>query len=182
MFGWNWFRGSQEEDFFDFVNVFFVFRNYLPLEQGRALHLKKNLNPLYPRMLCAKFGWNWPSGSGEEDENVKYWPQQWRQKSRFSELVKYSCYPRNQTTFSAATQKMLNFPKTFNKKYNIYLSIWEFTVKKNQNKILSCSFVYIIHKNGLFIKTYYHNYSEIKHECKGFISHCCMYTEIKIIL
>ena len=26
-----------------------------------------NLNPLHPRMLCAKFGWNWPSGSGEED-------------------------------------------------------------------------------------------------------------------
>ncbi len=22
-------------------------------------------------MLCAKFGWNWPSGSGEEVENVK---------------------------------------------------------------------------------------------------------------
>ena len=22
-------------------------------------------------MLCAKFGWNWPSGSGEEEENVK---------------------------------------------------------------------------------------------------------------
>ena len=22
-------------------------------------------------MLCVKFGWNWPSGSGEEDENVK---------------------------------------------------------------------------------------------------------------
>ena len=22
-------------------------------------------------MLCAKFGWNWPSGSGEEDENAK---------------------------------------------------------------------------------------------------------------
>ena len=30
-----------------------------------------NLNPLHPRMFCAKFGWNWPSGSGEEDENVK---------------------------------------------------------------------------------------------------------------
>ena len=30
-----------------------------------------NLNLLHPRMLCAKFGWNWPSGSGEEDENVK---------------------------------------------------------------------------------------------------------------
>ena len=22
-------------------------------------------------MLCAKFGWNWSGGSGEEDENVK---------------------------------------------------------------------------------------------------------------
>ena len=30
-----------------------------------------NLNPLHPRMLCAKFDWNWSSGSGEEDENVK---------------------------------------------------------------------------------------------------------------
>ena len=26
-----------------------------------------NLNPLFPGMLCAKFGWNWLSGSGEED-------------------------------------------------------------------------------------------------------------------
>ena len=26
-----------------------------------------NLNPLHPRMLCAKFGWKWPSGSGDED-------------------------------------------------------------------------------------------------------------------
>ena len=30
-----------------------------------------NLNPLPPMMLCVKFGWNWLSGSGEEDENVK---------------------------------------------------------------------------------------------------------------
>ena len=29
------------------------------------------MNPLHPGILCAKFGWNWPSGSGEEDENVK---------------------------------------------------------------------------------------------------------------
>ena len=34
-----------------------------------------NLNPLHPRMLCAKFGWNWPSSSGEEDENVKIYRQ-----------------------------------------------------------------------------------------------------------
>ena len=26
-----------------------------------------NLNPLHPRILCAKFGWNWLSGSGEKD-------------------------------------------------------------------------------------------------------------------
>ena len=25
------------------------------------------MNPLHPRMLCAKFGWNWPIVSGEED-------------------------------------------------------------------------------------------------------------------
>ena len=23
-------------------------------------------------MLCAKIGWNWPSGSGEDEENVKF--------------------------------------------------------------------------------------------------------------
>ena len=27
----------------------------------------ENLSPLYTRMLCAKIGLNWPSGSGEED-------------------------------------------------------------------------------------------------------------------
>ena len=26
-----------------------------------------NLNPLHPRILCAKFAWNWLSGSEEED-------------------------------------------------------------------------------------------------------------------
>ena len=31
----------------------------------------RHLNPLCPRILCAKFGWNWLSGSWEEDENVK---------------------------------------------------------------------------------------------------------------
>ena len=30
-----------------------------------AFTLRK-LNPLYPKMLCTKFGWNWPSGSGED--------------------------------------------------------------------------------------------------------------------
>jgi hypothetical protein len=32
-------------------------------------------NPLLPRMICAKFGSNWPFGSGEEVENVKVYRQ-----------------------------------------------------------------------------------------------------------
>ena len=40
---------------FNFVNVFSLFRNYLFLEKGGALHLK-NLNTHHPRILCAKFG------------------------------------------------------------------------------------------------------------------------------
>ena len=51
--------------FLNFVNVFSLFRNYLPLEKGGPF-ICSNLNPLQPRMLCAKSGWNWLSGSGEE--------------------------------------------------------------------------------------------------------------------
>ena len=52
--------------FFNFVNVFSLFPSYLPLEKDRAL-IWTNLNPLHPRMHFAKFGCNWPSGSGDED-------------------------------------------------------------------------------------------------------------------
>jgi hypothetical protein len=34
-----------------------------------------NLRPLPPRMICLKSRWNWPSGSGEEVENVKVYRQ-----------------------------------------------------------------------------------------------------------
>ena len=30
------------------------------------------------KMLCDKFGWNWPSGSGDEGENVKSLWQDWQ--------------------------------------------------------------------------------------------------------
>ena len=51
-----------------FNNVFLLFCNYLQLEKGVTHHLKnKILNHLHLSMLCAKFGWKWPSGSGEED-------------------------------------------------------------------------------------------------------------------
>ena len=52
------------------VHVFSLFGNYLPLEKDVAFILT-NLNPNHPRMLCSKCDWNWPSGSWEEDENVK---------------------------------------------------------------------------------------------------------------
>ena len=59
---------SGEEDFLNFVNVFSLFRNYLLLEKEGALHLNKiEWSPLLKDDFCFKFGWNWPSGSGEED-------------------------------------------------------------------------------------------------------------------
>ena len=69
-FGWNWSSGSGEEDFLISSIYFSLFHNYLSLEKGGPF-IWTNLNPLHPRILCAKFGWNWPSGFGEEDENVK---------------------------------------------------------------------------------------------------------------
>ena len=53
-FGWNWPSGSGEEDFFNFINVFSLFHNYmyLPLEEGGALHLNKFESPLPKDALC----------------------------------------------------------------------------------------------------------------------------------
>ena len=50
-----------------------------PSGSGCGPLFEKTLNPLYPSMLCAKFGWNYYSGSGE-DEHVKgFWQCHWRQ-------------------------------------------------------------------------------------------------------
>ena len=58
--------------FLNFVNVFLRFHYYCISPWKRAWpFIWKSLNPLQLMMLCAKFGWNWSSGSGEEDENVK---------------------------------------------------------------------------------------------------------------
>ena len=48
------------------LKVISLFHYYLPLEKSRAFIWRK-LNPIYPMMLCIKFGWNWPCVSGEED-------------------------------------------------------------------------------------------------------------------
>ena len=42
-----------EKKIFKFVNVFSLFRNYLPLEMGGALHLNKFE---FPSLKYAKFG------------------------------------------------------------------------------------------------------------------------------
>ena len=44
-----------------------LFQYYLSLEKGVALHSKINFSLLQWRILFAKFGWNWPWGSGNKD-------------------------------------------------------------------------------------------------------------------
>ena len=53
-FGWNWSSGSGEEDILiSSNNVFSQFRNYLPLEKGRALQLNKLESPSPKDALCS---------------------------------------------------------------------------------------------------------------------------------
>ena len=47
-FDWNWTSGSGEEDFYKFL----LFRNYLHLEKGGALHLNKLESPSPKDALC----------------------------------------------------------------------------------------------------------------------------------
>ena len=69
-FGWNWPSGSGEEDFL-ISSMYFCYFVIIPPWKRAGPFIWTNLNPLHPRMLCAKFGWNWPSSSGVKDENVK---------------------------------------------------------------------------------------------------------------
>ena len=64
-FGWNWPSGSGEEDFLISSMYFCYFKIISPWK--RVGPFIWTLNPLRPMMLCAKFGWNWHSGSGEGD-------------------------------------------------------------------------------------------------------------------
>ena len=67
-FGWNliqWFR----EEFFKFRPCIFAISFSSPLGKWEWQFIWINLNPVYPRMFCAKFGWIWPSGS----EKMKMW-------------------------------------------------------------------------------------------------------------
>ena len=63
-----------EKKFLNICQCNFAISKYLPLERDGRLHLNK-LESTSPNLLCAKFGWNWPTGSGEEEVNVKSWQQ-----------------------------------------------------------------------------------------------------------
>ena len=62
---WNWPSGSGEEDFSIFSLYFRYFVIISPWKKVGPF-ISTNLSSHYPRIHCAKFGWNWPSGSGEE--------------------------------------------------------------------------------------------------------------------
>ena len=61
--------------YFCFIVIFSPWKKAGPL-------MRTNFNPLYRKILCAKFGWNWPSVSGEEDEYVKSLRQRQRPQQR----------------------------------------------------------------------------------------------------
>ena len=66
-FGWNWLSGSEGEDFLKISSMYFCyFVIFFPWKRAGP-SIWKHLNPLHLRMLYAKFGWNWLSGSEEED-------------------------------------------------------------------------------------------------------------------
>ena len=78
---WNWPCGSWEEGF-KISSMFFRYFVIIFPWKSTGLFIWKNLNSLHPKMLCAKFGWNWSSDSGEEYENVKSLPQRRQRRQR----------------------------------------------------------------------------------------------------
>ena len=64
-FGWYLPSGSIE-DILKFSMHFRYFVIISPWKRAGPF-IWTNQNPLHLKMNCAKFGWNWPSGSGEED-------------------------------------------------------------------------------------------------------------------
>ena len=64
----------------DYLMYFRYIKIISPLKRAGPF-IWTNLNPIYPRMLCAKFDWNWSSGSGGEDANVKCLQQRWQRRT-----------------------------------------------------------------------------------------------------
>jgi hypothetical protein len=53
------------EKIFKWPHLIFTFFDYLPLKRTWSF-IWKNLNTLYPKMICTKFGSIWPACSGED--------------------------------------------------------------------------------------------------------------------
>ena len=64
-FAWNWASGSGE-NFKNLSMYFWYFVIIFPWKRT-GLFIWTNLIPLHPKIIWAKSGWNWPSGSGWED-------------------------------------------------------------------------------------------------------------------
>ena len=66
---WFWRRFSKVSMCF----YYHVCHNNVPLGKCMALYLNKLESPIYPWMLCAKFGWNWPSRWIQTDRQNDRW-------------------------------------------------------------------------------------------------------------
>ena len=62
--------GSGEEDSFQIIFTIYQLSSLLVLRLNKP---RMSFTQRYPKIhvLCAKFGWNWPNGSGEGDEKDK---------------------------------------------------------------------------------------------------------------
>ena len=58
---------SGSEEHFKILSMYFRYLETIPPWKRVGPFIWTNLNPLHPRMHCAKFGWNWPCGSWKED-------------------------------------------------------------------------------------------------------------------
>ena len=55
----------EEKTFKKYIYIYYVVPIISPEQMAKPV-IWCRLNPLYSKIFCAKFGWNWPSGSGEE--------------------------------------------------------------------------------------------------------------------
>ena len=134
---WLWIRR-----FLNSVNVISLSRYYLPMEKSGALHSKKN--PSYflsLRILCAKFCWNWPSGCGKEDGNVKNLQTEGRAGKKQSKKISWAL---NSGELKIAYQfkdffSGLNLPQVYLKSYNWHeypCAQGSFILRNNQNEYM----------------------------------------------
>ena len=75
----------DKKSFWNFVNVYLPFCNYLPLEKGGALLLKE-LESLLPENALCQFSCNWSRCSGEDGNVKSLWQQRQRQRRTTDKL------------------------------------------------------------------------------------------------